>query len=59
MKERGINLKERMKNDVRLSGYLFSHSLTQRKSQKGDNYIRGRMDIALDSDFTRVVPDSI
>ena len=56
MKERGIDLKERMKNDVRLSGYLFSHSLSQLKSKKGDNYIRGRMDVALDSDFTRVVP---
>lgn len=45
-----------MLNNVQVSGYLFSHSLTQNVSKNNNNYIRGRMEIALDADFTRVVP---
>lgn len=45
-----------MKNSVQLSGYLFSHSLGEYTSKNNNKYIRGRTEIALDDEFTRVVP---
>ena len=45
-----------MTNNVQLSGYIYSHSLSENVSKNGNTYIRGRMEIALDDDFTRVLP---
>ena len=45
-----------MINNVQLSGYVYSHSLTEAVSKNNNTYIRGRMEIALDDEFTRVIP---
>ena len=49
-------MKSKMINNVQLSGYIYSHNLTENVSRNNNTYIRGRMEIALDGDFTKVIP---
>ena len=42
-------------NRVNISGYLFSHNLTERVSQSGATYYRGTIQVATDEDAINVV----